>query len=332
MRERPKIYRQVVRLLGEGWSANKICKWCHVTRETVRAVESREAAEISARKKSIIGILSNVAELRASRMEETIGKASLRDAAIGTEIAVDKMLALTGQTKGRGSGHLVRLDDRITVRENVFRREMRQCEICTVAKRGNEVSNNLPIPRRSLARSHLLFHVEPVRQPIASLVTVKRLARRTLQNFADDFFRGLLSERTVVFGAINRKTEFQGFRFLVSGSFKRAVFALFALEGLDCDLGRFLQPLTSCARVAANPEGRTSAGVFPQAWHSHNKITTFANVNDVVTCLLYELQRIESHWVNLFRFDSRPRLKVSPGFVVNGFSFHAPVRLIRSLP
>ena len=98
LRERPKIYRQVVRLLGEGWSANKICKWCHVTRETVRAVERREAVEISARKKSIIGILSNVAELGASRMEETIGKAGLRDAAIGTGVAVDKMLALTGQT------------------------------------------------------------------------------------------------------------------------------------------------------------------------------------------------------------------------------------------
>jgi hypothetical protein len=62
-------------------------------------VEKREATEISARKKSIIGILSNVAELGASRMEETIGKASLRDAAIGTGIAVDKMLALTGQTQ-----------------------------------------------------------------------------------------------------------------------------------------------------------------------------------------------------------------------------------------
>jgi hypothetical protein len=86
-----------VGLLGEGWSSNKICKWCHVTRETVRAVERREAAEISARKKSIIGILSNVAELGAGRMEETIGKAGLRDAAIGTGIAVDKMLALTGQ-------------------------------------------------------------------------------------------------------------------------------------------------------------------------------------------------------------------------------------------
>jgi hypothetical protein len=97
LRTRPKIYRQIVRLLSEGVSANQICKLCHVTRETVRAVERREAVEISARKKSIIGILSNVAELGGSRMEETIGKASLRDAAIGTGIAVDKMLALTGQ-------------------------------------------------------------------------------------------------------------------------------------------------------------------------------------------------------------------------------------------
>jgi hypothetical protein len=98
LRTRPKVYRQIVRLLSEGVSANQICKLCHVTRETVRAVERREAAEISARKKSIIGILFNVAELGTARMEETIGKASLRDAAIGTGIAVDKMLALTGQT------------------------------------------------------------------------------------------------------------------------------------------------------------------------------------------------------------------------------------------
>jgi hypothetical protein len=97
LRTRPKIYRQIVRLLSEGVSANQICKLCHVTRETVRAVERREAAEISERKKSIIGILGNVAELGAGRMEETIGAASLRDAAIGTGIAVDKMLALTGQ-------------------------------------------------------------------------------------------------------------------------------------------------------------------------------------------------------------------------------------------
>jgi hypothetical protein len=98
LRTRPKIYRQIVRLLSEGVSANQICKLCHVTRETVRAVERREAAEISARKKSIVDILSNVAELGAVRMEEKIGRASLRDATIGTGVAIDKILAITGQT------------------------------------------------------------------------------------------------------------------------------------------------------------------------------------------------------------------------------------------
>ena len=58
----------------------------------------REAQDIAERKKSLAAMLANVAELGAERMEETIGKASLRDAAIGTGIAVDKMLALTGQT------------------------------------------------------------------------------------------------------------------------------------------------------------------------------------------------------------------------------------------
>ena len=33
----------------------------------------------------------------AGRMEETIGEASLRDATIGTGVAIDKILALTGQ-------------------------------------------------------------------------------------------------------------------------------------------------------------------------------------------------------------------------------------------
>jgi hypothetical protein len=40
-------------------------------------------------------------------MEETIGKASLRDAAIGTGIAVDKMLALTGQTPSLQIANLI---------------------------------------------------------------------------------------------------------------------------------------------------------------------------------------------------------------------------------
>jgi hypothetical protein len=59
---------------------------------------AREATEITERQKTLVAMLANVAEIGAGRMEETIGKAKLRDAAIGTGIAVDKMLALTGQT------------------------------------------------------------------------------------------------------------------------------------------------------------------------------------------------------------------------------------------
>ena len=57
-----------------------------------------EAKSITERKKHLVSILADVATAGAERMPETIGKASLCDAAIGTAIAVDKVLALTGQT------------------------------------------------------------------------------------------------------------------------------------------------------------------------------------------------------------------------------------------
>jgi tetrahydromethanopterin S-methyltransferase subunit G len=61
-------------------------------------IREREAKDIAERKKQLVSILADVATVGAERMSERIGKASLRDAAIGTGIAVDKMLALTGQT------------------------------------------------------------------------------------------------------------------------------------------------------------------------------------------------------------------------------------------
>ena len=44
-----------------------------------------------------MSVFANVAELSAERMEELTGKATLRDACVSTGIAVDKLLALTGQ-------------------------------------------------------------------------------------------------------------------------------------------------------------------------------------------------------------------------------------------
>ena len=98
-RTRPKTYRAIARELAEpNASVNGIARRYRVSNHTVMGIREREAKSIAERKKTLAVQLANVAELGAARMEETIGEAGLRDAAIGTGIAVDKMLALTGQT------------------------------------------------------------------------------------------------------------------------------------------------------------------------------------------------------------------------------------------
>ena len=99
LRTRPKTYHAIARELAEpNASVNGISRRYRVSNHTVMGIREREAKSIAERKKTLAVKLANVAELGAERMEETIGKAGLRDAAIGTGIAEDKMLALTGQT------------------------------------------------------------------------------------------------------------------------------------------------------------------------------------------------------------------------------------------
>jgi hypothetical protein len=98
VRTRPKTYRAIVRLLAEpDTKIEHIAQRHRVSTHTVRAIRAREAVEIAERKKQLVSILTDVATLGSERMVATIGKAGLRDAAIGTGIAVDKMLALTSQ-------------------------------------------------------------------------------------------------------------------------------------------------------------------------------------------------------------------------------------------
>ena len=80
--------------------ALQISKTCRVSEHTVRAIRKREAQDIAERKKSLAVMLANVAELGAERMEQTIGKASLRDAVIATGVSVDKVALLTGPKMG----------------------------------------------------------------------------------------------------------------------------------------------------------------------------------------------------------------------------------------
>jgi hypothetical protein len=99
LRTRPKTYRAIVRELAEpNASVNGISRRYRVSNHTVMGIREREARDIAERKKHLVSILADVATVGAERMSEKIGKASLRDAAIGTGVAVDKMLALTGQS------------------------------------------------------------------------------------------------------------------------------------------------------------------------------------------------------------------------------------------
>ena len=108
LRTRPKTYRAIVRELAEpNASVNGIARGYRTSNHTVMGIREREAVEIAERKTQLVSILADVATLGSERMAETIGKAGLRDAAIGTGVAVDKMLALAGQTPALQVANLV---------------------------------------------------------------------------------------------------------------------------------------------------------------------------------------------------------------------------------
>ena len=97
LRTRPKTYRKVVDLLSKGESALYISKECKVSRMSVDAIKERESADIAQRKMELSNICADVAHIGFARVADTIGKARCRDAVIGAGVAVDKLLALTGQ-------------------------------------------------------------------------------------------------------------------------------------------------------------------------------------------------------------------------------------------
>lgn len=73
-------------------------KACKVAQHTVEAIRDNEASAIDDRKSKLVSMFSDTALLGVARVQDTIGKASCRDAIIGSGVATDKMLALLGQT------------------------------------------------------------------------------------------------------------------------------------------------------------------------------------------------------------------------------------------
>src|SRR5260370_13283921 len=95
---RPEIYRRVVRLLAEPRqyvSYREICRQCHVTDDTVKAVEQREAIPIATRKQALMEQAARIARLAADRVEEQIDSATLPQAVVTMGVMTDKVLALS---------------------------------------------------------------------------------------------------------------------------------------------------------------------------------------------------------------------------------------------
>jgi hypothetical protein len=96
---RPEIYRRVVELLAEPRehvSIREICRQCHVTDDTVKAVEKREAIPIAARKQELMVQAARIAKLAADRVEDQIDSATLPQAVVTFGVMTDKFQLLSG--------------------------------------------------------------------------------------------------------------------------------------------------------------------------------------------------------------------------------------------
>jgi hypothetical protein len=95
---RPDTYRRIVRLLAEPRehiSIREICRQYHVTDDTVKAIEQREAVPIAARKQTLMLQAVRIAQLAADRVDDQIGGAPLSQAVVTFGVMTDKLLALS---------------------------------------------------------------------------------------------------------------------------------------------------------------------------------------------------------------------------------------------
>jgi predicted Zn-ribbon and HTH transcriptional regulator len=96
---RPQTYRRVVELLAEPRehvSIREICRQCHVTDDTVKAVEKREAISIAARKEALMVQAARIAKRAYDRVEDQIDSAPLPQAVVTAGVFTDKFQLLSG--------------------------------------------------------------------------------------------------------------------------------------------------------------------------------------------------------------------------------------------
>jgi hypothetical protein len=101
---RPEIYRRVVELLAEPRehvSIREICRQCHVTDDTVKAVEKREAISIAARKEALMVQAARIAKRAYDRVEDQIDTAPLPQAVVAAGVFTEKLQLLSGDPTAR---------------------------------------------------------------------------------------------------------------------------------------------------------------------------------------------------------------------------------------
>jgi hypothetical protein len=94
---RPETYREVVRLLAEPRehvSIREICRRCHVTDDTVKAIERRESVPVAARKQELMMQAARIAKRAADRVEDQIDDAPLPQAVVTFGVMTDKIVLL----------------------------------------------------------------------------------------------------------------------------------------------------------------------------------------------------------------------------------------------
>lgn len=101
-RDRPDIYKLVVRLLAEpGLSYRQIARTAHIHFDTIKSVLAREQIPVEAQKKEILSCIRRGLRLCAERVEELAPSMNARDAMVGVGILGEKMQLLGGEATVR---------------------------------------------------------------------------------------------------------------------------------------------------------------------------------------------------------------------------------------
>jgi len=110
---RRETYRRVVELLAEPRehvSIREICRQCHVTDDTVKAVQEREAIPIAARKEALMVQAARIAKLAYDRVEDQIDSAPLPQAVVTAGVFTDKVQLLSEDAAARSFNLNVKLE------------------------------------------------------------------------------------------------------------------------------------------------------------------------------------------------------------------------------